>query len=259
MSSPSTSTAPSRSRMWPGGTPGCLGVGPRAGVIVRAAEPSHLTQQRASMWRKDLGGRGSGRGLGGPPQLLEDRRGHLERVVGGRHAGVDGRVLDDLGDLGVGEAVVHGGPHVQGELVPVPQGDGDREREQAAVPPGQAWALPEVTPGGAGDEVLEGGGERRGGRDRAVDVRIPEDLPAGTHSGCAALVVGARTGGLVHVVPPVSVAGSAGPGGRRGGGGGRRGRRRAWGPPPPGRGPPPAGGPPRPPRPPPPPPPARGR
>src|SRR3712207_9217335 len=65
----------------------------------------------------------------------------------GRDAGVDRRVLDDRADLLVAETVVPRRAHVQGELVPVPQRDGDRQRHEAAVAAGELRPLPDVAPG----------------------------------------------------------------------------------------------------------------
>ena len=82
---------------------------------------------------------------------------------------------------------------MQRELLPVPQRDGDRQRHQAAVAAGEPRPLPQVAPRGAGDEVLEVGGERRRAGDGAVDPRVAEHLAPGAHPGLAALVVRRRS------------------------------------------------------------------
>src|SRR3954451_22193497 len=170
--------------------------------VVRAGPPRPRRSGRPLPALRALSRQGAKDGEGsGVAELLEDRRGDLERMVGSRDAGVDGGVLDHLRDLLVGQPVVLRGPHVEGELVPVPQRDGDRERHQAAVATGQPGALPEVSPRGPGDEVLEIGGERRRAGDRPVDVGLPEHLPPGPHPGLAARVVRDR---LAHRVSPAA-------------------------------------------------------
>ena len=69
--------------------------------------------------------------------------GDLAGGVGGGETGVTAGVVDDLGDLVFGQAVVPGDLHMELQLIGRAQRDEDAERDQAAVPPAQALASPQ--------------------------------------------------------------------------------------------------------------------
>src|SRR5260370_852640 len=62
-------------------------------------------------------------------------------------------------------------------------------RDTPADPPVKPGAAPDLTPGVAGDQILEIGGETVRARDGGVDVRVAENLAPHARPGCAAVVV----------------------------------------------------------------------
>lgn len=102
--------------------------------------------------------------------LLRDR----ERRVGGGNAAVDRALEQNLLDLVGGEPVAERRAEVHRELLGAVEGDEGRHRDRAARAPVESRPGPDLTPGIAGDQVLEVRGEFVGPRDRAVDVRIAE-------------------------------------------------------------------------------------
>src|SRR5690606_2895551 len=142
-------------------------------------------------------------------------------------AAVHGRLEQDLLDLVGGQAVAQGRAGVGGQLLQVTAGDQGGQRDAAAGAPVQAGPVPDTAPGVAGDELLEVGREVVGLCQHAVDVRVPQHVPADLHP----LVVRVRgaVGGLLGGDGRGDLGDRRGGrrmphgGGRRDGGGGRAG------------------------------------
>src|SRR5690606_38178768 len=113
------------------------------------------------------------------------------------------------------------------QLLQVTAGDQGGQRDAAAGAPVQAGPVPDTAPGVAGDELLEVGREVVGLCQHAVDVRVPQHVPADLHP----LVVRVRgaVGGLLGGDGRGDLGDRRGGrrmphgGGRRDGGGGRAG------------------------------------
>src|SRR4029453_9694154 len=117
-------------------------------------------------------------GLLGVGFLGEDLARDRESGVGGREAGVEGGVQDDLGDLGAVEPVATSGPHVHPDLSLMAAGDEAREGRDRALSPGERRPGPHLAPRVPGDEILERRGLGRRRRDGRIDVGVAEHGPA---------------------------------------------------------------------------------
>lgn len=95
-----------------------------------------------------------------------------------RHPAVDPRLQERGTDLPRAEPVAHRRLDMHRQLVVMAVGDQGGQRDQAALAPGQRRVRPDLAPGVAGDELLEGGSEFGGRRLRPVHVRVAQDLAA---------------------------------------------------------------------------------
>src|SRR4051794_39600922 len=113
---------------------------------------------------------------------LQDAQGDGEGSVGGRNPAVDRALQEHLLDLFVGEAVAHGSPDVQRQLLELrprhERGQGDAAASLAVEPGPRSDLAPRVP----SYEVLEVGGERRRTLHRGVDVLGAKDLPTHLHA-----------------------------------------------------------------------------
>src|SRR5579875_1928465 len=164
-------------------------------VISGLVEPCPDVAQpaRRRPWRPLHGLRtGCGRGVATASAValaVDHPLGDGERGVGRGNTGVDRGVEQDLTDLLGGETVAQRTPHMHLDLVLPPERGQRGERDHRTVTAVQAVALPDVPPGRAGDEVLEGLGERARAGERAIDVLVTEHLAADPHPGGVALCV----------------------------------------------------------------------
>src|SRR5690606_8703763 len=88
---------------------------------------------------------------------------------------VDRGVQEDLDEVVGIDPGAQGGADVHVEFVLVADRGEDREGQQPACAVVQTRTRPDVSPGGAGDEILEGPGEFGGRLDGPVDVCVAED------------------------------------------------------------------------------------
>ena len=109
--------------------------------------------------------------------LVQDFRGDVKGGVGGRHAGVDGDLQQDLLEIARFELVRETGADVQAELLQAAERSRGGQHEQSARAVIQAGPRPDRAPRVARDQLLKCAREIGRAGDRAIDVVVAENRP----------------------------------------------------------------------------------
>ncbi len=112
----------------------------------------------------------------------------FERLVGRRHAGVDGHVQQRFANVFRRRAGIGGGPRMHRDFLVMAERGEQRQRDDRAFALGQIGPRPYRTPGAFGDERLERLVERGHRRAGAVDMRVAQHRSARRHSRLVARV-----------------------------------------------------------------------
>ncbi len=113
--------------------------------------------------------------------------GDLERMIGGRHAGIDCHMQQRLANILPRGAGIGSGPHVHGHFVILPECGQKRDRHHRALALGPFRPRPDIAPGAFRNQLLKGLVEGRRVGAGAVHMGIAKHGAARTHAGLETL------------------------------------------------------------------------